>query len=178
MPESAGHGGLVPARSLAAEHVDGAIQAVVAALPHDPGNHGRAAHGPGEIDAVINELIAARLLATAVHDSMSARAEACRAAGATWHEIGEGMDLQPLARVLDRPLDQIAFEHLTGAVGGPAPDARHPTFDWTCPSCDSRIHDHGPAEYRTDLREPGHHPDCPRAPRNSPTWPHRPAPTT
>ena len=146
---------------MAAERVDQAIGAVADAFRGQTGGHERVpavAGGPAR-DPVI-ELAAVRLLNEAVHMGLTGRVQACRAAGVTWQEIGEGLDLQPLARVLERPVAEIAFEHVTGA-GGHA-DLPGPTLRWTCPKCGRDISDYGPAE--TDVAEAGqtHTDDCPR----------------
>lgn len=148
-------------RAVAAERVDEAISAVAEAFRSQAGGHERAPSDPGdpERDAVL-DLAAVRLLNEAVHTGLTGRVQACRAAGVTWHEIGEGLDLQPLARVLDRPLAEIAFEHVTGAGGHP--DHPGPTLRWTCPQCGRDISDHGPAGRAPAEEAQTHAEDCPR----------------
>lgn len=149
-------------RAVAAERVDQAIGAVADAFRGQTGGHERAPSAPGEPDRdTVIELAAVRLLNEAVHTGLTGRVQACRAAGVTWQEIGEGLDLQPLARVLDRPLAEIAFEHVTGGAGSHS-DHPGPMLRWTCPKCGREIGDYGPAESDRAHTQQSHAEDCPR----------------
>lgn len=156
------HSTQVEPRVVAAERVDQAIGAVADAFRGQTGGHERAHSTPGEPghDTVI-ELAAVRLVNEAVHTGLTGRVQACRAAGVTWQEIGEGLDLQPLARVLERPVAEIAFEHVTGGAGSHA-DHPGPMLRWTCPECGREISDYGPAEPAQANADQAHAEDCPR----------------
>lgn len=154
---------------VAAGHVDRVIGDLVDVLAAHAGAH----HSPPSQPAARStaagmDLLAARVLTMAVRDGLVERVRACRASGASWHQVGEYLDLEELAEVLRRPVAQIAFEHLTGVVR-PDPDdtpwhLSAAVFEWTCPECDARVHDHGPYATGQGARETGHRQDCPRVP--------------
>lgn len=159
---------------VAAGHVDRVIGDLVDVLAARAGAHRLAAsHPTARLTAAGMDLLAARVLTAAVRDGLVERVRACRASGASWHQVGQYLDLGALAEVLRRPVAQIAFEHLTGVVR-PDPDDSpwHLTaavFEWTCPECDAHIHDHGPDPTGHNARETGHHPNCPRVPGHART---------
>ena len=159
---------------VAAGHVDRVIGDLVEVLAAKAGaHHLPASHPTARSTAAGMDLLAARVLTMAVRDGLVERVRACRASGATWHQIGEYLGLGPLAEVLRRPLAQIAFEHLTGVVR-PDPDGSpwHLTgavFEWTCPECDARVRDHGPVVTGCDAGEVGHRQNCPRVSRSART---------
>ncbi|MDN5916086.1 MAG: hypothetical protein L0I76_13450 [Pseudonocardia sp.] len=107
---------------------------------------------------------AADLLARVADAQRTDHARAARAAGRSWDEIGEALEL-PLDG--DRPRGEAAFEWL---IEGRAPEStgpadglfRTPTTWWRCSACGQQVSDRGPYESHPDDNEHGHTEGCPR----------------
>lgn len=94
-------------------------------------------------------------------------AQAARADGTPWQEIGAALDLSAAAEKHDRPLDELAFELIAQGrePGMPAPQdwsGRGPSVTWRCCSCGERVTDRGPYEGAPYNNEQGHAPSCER----------------
>lgn len=90
-------------------------------------------------------------------------AEQGRAAGLSWDEIGEALDVSEDGA---RGRGESTFEWLIEgrAPEPPGPEGLYgvPMTWWRCGTCDAQISDRGPFESHPDDNETGHTPDCTR----------------
>lgn len=155
--------------AVARDHTQRALSAVADALDAHTGGHARrsghaAAHQRPD-EPADSALLAARVLTEAVRTELTEHVRGHRATGVGWQRIGELLDLATLADVLNRPLAEVTFEHVTG-VSSRETDRGHwrldsGSFTWTCAECDTHIREYGP--YPDAPRDGGHEPGCARA---------------
>lgn len=91
-----------------------------------------------------------------------------RAAGRSWEEIGEALELPCVAAGASRPSGEAAFEWLIEGHEPEPPDSsgvrlfREPAASWRCGKCGALVTDRGPFESHPDDNESGHAETCTR----------------
>lgn len=99
-------------------------------------------------------------------------ADAARAAGRSWDEIGAALDLE--ADGEGRSRAEVAFEWLVEGRVPQAPDRwpsfHAPTTSWDCVTCGQRVTDRGPYESHPVDNEDGHREDCVRHRADVAAW--------
>src|SRR5262249_44399638 len=83
-----------------------------------------------------------------------------RQEGLTWAQIGEALNLRPVAEESGAWIADLAFDHAAGAEH--ARPFETLTFAWRCPACDGLVMDRGPSGGHPEDDEPGHKEGCSR----------------
>jgi hypothetical protein len=78
----------------------------------------------------------------------------------TWVQVGEALNLRPLAGERDAWIAELAFDYASDAERGRPFETL--TFPWRCPVCGGLIMDRGPSGGHPEDDEPGHRAGCTR----------------
>lgn len=142
-----------------------AVEAFGAVPVERPSTFGPGRAALGEVSA-LGGVRAARHAEAVAFGRVRYYAEAARADGEPWREIGAALDLTVAAEEHDRPLGELAFELIAEGrepgMPGPRWSGWDPYVTWRCSSCGERVTDRGPYDGAPCNIEQGHAPSCER----------------